>query len=518
LRYDSYRYKKILQKNALRVRTKMASQSEHIMWRQLFRLEPGCGQSLQHQIRETLVAAILDARVSTDTPLPSSRQLARELGVARNTVMLAYQRLVDEGFLVARERSGYYVNPEMIGPRSPAAAPTPGPRRRNTGWVRRFRVRPSLQRNIVKGSNWREFDYPFIYGQLDPAHFPINDWRECYRQALSVQAISALVRDQLDADDPLLVEQIQTRVLPRRGVWADRDQILITLGAQSALYLLAALLIGDGDTVGIEEPGYPDARNIFSLHTPRLRALPLDQHGLIVDQRLQGSDYVFVTPSHQSPTTVTLPLERREALLRRAAEDDFIVIEDDYESEINFLGNATPALKSLDREDRVLYVGSLSKTLDPGLRIGYLVGPAELIREARALRRLMLRHPPTNNQRAVALFLALGHHDSLIQRLGHIYRERWETLGAALARYLPDSARTPSSGGTAFWVQGPAGLDARELARRAAERGIFIEPGDVNFMIEPHPRNYFRLGFGAIANERIEPGVRELSRLVADLD
>ncbi len=497
----------------------MGGHSEQIMWRQLFRLEPDCGHSLQHQIRETLVSAILDARIGPETPLPSSRELARQLGVARNTVMLAYQRLVDEGFLVARERSGYYIDPDMltcrnrVPPRAPSPATDPPP----AIWAKRLGVVPSRQRNIVKGSNWRDFHYPFIYGQLDPAHFPVNDWRECYRQALSVQTLSTLVRDQLDADDPLLVEQIQTRVQPRRGVWADSDEILITLGAQNALYLLAALLVRRNDTVGIEEPGYPDARNIFSLRTSGLRPLPLDEHGLIVGDHLDECDYLFATPSHQSPTTVTMPLERREALLQRAAAGDFVIIEDDYENEINFLGNATPALKSLDRDGRVLYIGSLSKTLDPGLRIGYLVGPAELIREARALRRLMLRHPPTNNQRAVALFLSLGHHDSLIQRLSHLYRERWETLGEALATHLPDSFRPPSSGGTSYWVAGPAGLDARELTRRAAERSIFIEPGDVNFMTEPLPLHYFRLGFASIPSERIEPGIRELSRLISEL-
>ncbi len=493
----------------------MGGYTEQIMWHQLFRLESDCGQSLQHQIRETLVSVILDARIGPESPLPSSRELARQLGVARNTVMLAYQRLVDEGFLLARERSGYYINPDILQRRNrtPPRAPAPAADRRAAIWSRRFGVAPSRQRNIVKGSNWREFHYPFIYGQLDPVHFPVNDWRECYRQAQSVQAISTLVREQLDADDPLLVEQIQTRVLPRRGVWANHDEILITLGAQNALYLLAALLVRQDVVVGIEEPGYPDARNIFSLQTSRLRPLPLDEHGLIVGDHLDECDYLFVTPSHQSPTTVTMPLERREALLRRAATGDFVIIEDDYENEINFLGNATPALKSLDSDGRVLYIGSLSKTLDPGLRIGYLVGSAELIREARALRRLMLRHPPTNNQRAVALFLSLGHHDSLIQRLSHLYRERWKTLGEALATHLPDSSQPPSSGGTSYWVQGPVTLDARDLTRRAAECSIFIEPGDVNFITEPLPRHYFRLGFSSIPNERIEPGIRELSRL-----
>lgn len=492
------------------------------MWPELFQLSHDAGHSLQQQIRETLVAAILDGRLSPDTPVPSSRELSRQLGVARNTVMFAYQHLVEEGYLIARERSGYFINPVMQRPLREACQGNGEPVRPEhdspgISWEGRLLARPSRQRNITKRSNWRQFDYPFIYGQVDPNHFPLNAWRECYRQALSVQSVSTLIQDQLDADDELLVEQIQTRVLPRRGIWVDPDEILITLGAQNALYLLAELLVGSGSVVGIEEPGYPDARNIFSLQTGALRPLPIDQHGLVIDDALRECDYIFTTPSHQSPTTVTLPMDRREALLRLAGESGVIIIEDDYESEFVFNGSPTPALKSLDRDGRVLYLGSISKTLDPGLRMGFLVAPPALIHEARALRRLMLRHPPGNNQRAVALFLSLGHHDALIQRMNRAYRARWETMGRALEKHLPRASHPPALGGSSYWVEAPPGLDARALARRAAEGSIFIEPGDVSFHSDDPPLNFFRLGFSAISEDLIEPGVEKLGAIVEEL-
>ena len=208
-----------------------------------------------------------------------------------------------------------------------------------------------------------------------------------------------------------------------------------------------------------------------------------------------------------------MDVARRRALLADAQAHDFIIIEDDYESEANYVEKPTPALKSLDHAARVIYVGSLSKTLAPGLRLGYMVAAPELIEEARALRRLMLRHPPANNEQAVALFLARGHHDSLVRRLRHAYKERWQAMGEALNRHLPESTRIPPFGGTAYWVEGPAGLDAQALAEAAMREQILLEPGDVFFQRTPAPRNFFRLGFSSIATDRIEEGVARLAQL-----
>ncbi len=485
----------------------------------LFHLRRDLRTPLQAQLREMLVEAILQGQIPAGSPLPSSRKLAETLAVARNTVALAYQELVADGFLVAHERRGYFVNAEILDGRPAGAAPVGSlPAEGLPDWQRRFHVRPTSQRNIVKPRNWQEYRYPFIYGQIDPALFPLGDWRECSRQSLGVEAVRDWASDRFADDDPLLVEQIRTRLLPRRGVRAAADEILVTVGAQHALYLLASLLLTPDSTVGLEDPGYADARNIFSLHTGRLRGLAVDGEGLVVDGaaagRLAGCDYVYVTPSHQFPTTANLSLARREALLAQARAADFVVIEDDYESEINHVGPPHPALKSLDAAGRVIFVASLSKTLAPGLRLGYMVAPREVIREARALRRLMLRHPPANNQRTIALFLARGHHDSLMRRLSHAFRERWQVMRAALARHLPECRVWPSVGGTAFWIEGPAGLDARDAECRAAAAGILIEPGDVHFLEAPAPANCFRLGFSSIPVDRIEPGLEQLGRII----
>jgi GntR family transcriptional regulator/MocR family aminotransferase len=485
------------------------------MWNQLIHLSFRSKVGLQAQIREMLVAAILDGHIPLGVALPSTRVLAAQLGVARNTVALAYELLVNEGYLLTKSRSGHFVNPEIVAGRAGLPrAPKPGELPEPAAWAPRYRGAVSGQRNIVKPRDWQRYPYPFIYGQFDPTLLPLPGWRECSLQATSTSEVRGWAGDLIDADDALLIEQIQTRLLVRRGVFASPDEILVTVGAQHALYLLATLLVDDETTVGIENPGYPDARNIFASRTSHVVPLPLDGGGLALAPVLDDCDYVYLTPSHQCPTNVTMPLARREALLAWAQAHDRILMEDDYEIELGLEGRAHPALQSLDRSGHVVYVSSLSKTLAPGIRIGFIVGNRELIRELRALRRLMLRHPAANNERSVGLFLAMGHHDALLRRLRQAYAERSQLMAASLARHLPGVSFATVSGASSFWLRFGDGVDTRELARVAAEMGVLIEPGDVFFVrtnVSEVPTNHARLGFASIDASRIDAGIATLA-------
>ncbi len=484
------------------------------MWARLFK-RLGSRGSLQARIRDMLSHAIHEGLLAPGARLPSSRHLAAELGVSRLTVSKSLEHLCDSGLVIAQPRSGLLVSSDALTNRAarsavpPAAEPGRAP-----NWESRLKMRPGEQHNIHKPADWQLKPFPFIYGQFDATLFPLAHWRECALETMHVGAIRSWAPDHIDRDHEPLLEQIQQRLLPARGIWARREEILVTAGAQQATFLLAQLLVGRRTVVGVEDPGYPDARNNFLLRSAAVRALPVDEEGLVIGPALARCRYVYVTPSHQCPTTVTMSLARRHSLLLAAEKHDFVVIEDDHESELNFLHSPTAALKSLDEQSRVIYVGSLSKTLAHGLRIGFLVAPAALVSELRALRRLMLRHPPSNNEHTAARFIAHGFHEAFVRRLNIAYRERSAALRQALARHLPSARAFPAGGGSALWLALAAGRDTRALAARALKKGIVVEPGDVFFAGASPPRHFLRMGYSSIEADRIDEGVAILAALL----
>lgn len=488
------------------------------LWATVFELPDQPALPLQARLRAAIVREILAGRLAEGTALPSSRDLARLLGLARNTVTAAYQQLVDDGFLLARSRSGVFVAP---GARPRGAEATPGPAAERSGrppdWPSRVRRSLRDKPTLTKPERWREdYRYPFVYGHHDPQLFPTEDFRECCARSLARAQTPQWAPDLETEDVADLLEQIRLRVLPLRGVFALPEEIVITVGAQQAFHLLGECLLDRGTRLGFEDPGYPQARNAFALREPQLLPLPVDEGGMVLDG-LPALDYVFVTPSHQSPTTVSLGLERRQRLLALAEAQDFVVIEDDYEAEHLLDGDPVPALKSLDRNGRVVYVGSLAKSLSPAVRLGFIVAPRALAAELRRLRHAMVRHPSAFLQHAYALFLSLGHHEAHARRVNQALTERQARATQALARHLPEFACTPPRGGASLWVRAPAWVDATELAQAARRHGVLIEPGEVFFAAPPYPCPFFRLRLSSIAPALIEPGVQALARAVGEL-
>ncbi len=491
-------------------------------------LDASSGISLQAQIRQSIVELILNHSVLPGDKLPSSRMLSQQLKVSRNTVILAYQALVDNGYLQARERSGYLVSYDAPTTRlvdTPginevlAQGVGQGAGQGKVDWAAKLVQSCNYIRPVQKPVNWREYRYPFVYGQVDDELFPHSEWRDCARQALGMRNFSTMVGDFGQHDDPMLVNYICSRSLPRRGIKARPEQILVTLGAQNALYLVAQLIVDSNKHVVIESPTYPDLRDILLQRTKLITGLPVDSEGLILDEDvLRHADSVFITPSHQCPTTHTMSANRRRQLLDMAARHDLLVIEDDYEFEMNFLESPTPALKAQDTDGRVIYVGSLSKSVFPGLRLGYMVAPESLIKQARALRHLILRHPPGHAQRTLAYFMALGHYDAQIRRLRRHLAQRRSVLQSAIDAEGMFSHSAAHFGGTSFWVNGPDWLDSRILAKRAVGYGVLIEAGDAFFDYDAPLLNYFRLAYSAISSERIPEGVARLAAVMRTLE
>lgn len=483
----------------------------------LLQLDPDSKDSLQTQIVAKLSLAIAKGTIPLNSPMPSSRHLATQLGVGRNTVMLAYQRLLDDGLIVTHPRRGYFVNPDVERTRILERYQDIEPSH-HINWNTRLTEKPSQWQALRKPKDWQLAPYPFVYGQMSADLFPIQPWRECARDAVSVRAIKSWAVDRIDHDEPLLLEQIRTRLLPKRGIFVEDQAIMLTVGAQHALYMIAELLWRKASvSVGIENPGYSDLRRLIERLGAQAKPLAVDSDGLITDAQLIDCDYVCVTPSHQSPTTVTLPHARRQELLHSASQHDFVVIEDDYESEFNFHTRPEPALKSMDTEGRVIYVGSVSKTLAPGLRMGYIVASPELIEELRGLRRLMLRHPAANNQLSVALFLARGYHDALVSKLFKIYQKRRALLVTCLEQELPELQIQASLGGSALWIKAPDSIDTEQLALKAKELGVIVEPGAIHFAQPNPPKNFLRMGFSAIGEGSIAEGVIALRRAYRSL-
>ncbi len=475
---------------------------------------------LQKQLQERIVEAILAGILPPHDPLPATRSLARQLGISRNTVTLVYERMAEDGYLVSVGRRGFFVDegflrrPAALKSRATRLAPQSPLPSAAADMAGRLRIRPSQQANITKPADWRRHPYPFVYGQVAVDPISVSRWRESIRQASRNEHLKSWMSDLVDADDAELVEQIMRRILPRRGFRAGPDEILITNGSQNALYILARLFSGPGVRVGVEEPGYADARNIFALEGAEIVPLPIDGHGLRTGESLSGLSLVHVTPSHQAPTNVTMTMQRRLALLDAADREDFLIVEDDYEHELNHIGARQHALKGYDRSDRVLHIGSLSKPVFPGLRLGFLVAPPDVVREARALRRLIYRHPSALDQRAMAIFLADGHYDGHIRRQQEMLATRWAMLLRQIEIELPDCRPTMTSGGSAIWLKLPPGVSSRLVQEEALKHGVVVEVGDVHFAQPSPDKSFIRLGFGAISTDAIPPGIARLRDVI----
>tara|TARA_B110000977_G_scaffold154874_1_gene196935 strand:- start:2532 stop:4016 length:1485 start_codon:yes stop_codon:yes gene_type:complete len=479
-----------------------------------FFLQPDAQGTLQSQIQQMIAQGILSGRFQRGEKLPSTRKLAVHLGVSRITVTIAYTELLASDYLSSKGRSGYFVSENAPSP--PVFTPSPDTQDA-VDWTRAIGQRFSDGVTPSKPQDWSKYRYPFVYGQADQSLFDHANWRLCALQALGQRDFNSMTNDYYDQDDPQLIEFIVRHTLPRRGITAAPEQILITLGAQNALWLTAQVLLTQRRRAALEDPCYHALRDILIQSRCHVTPVRVDQDGLPPEAIPPETDVIFTTPSHQCPTNATMPMARRRALLERAREMDAIIVEDDYEFETSFLRPPSPALKSLDADGRVIYVGSFSKSLFPGLRLGYLVGSEPFIREARALRASVLRHPPGHIQRTASYFLSLGHYDALVRRMSNALHERRTKMEEVIAQTGLQIAGQGAHGGSSFWMRAPETVDTQILAARLRARGVLIEPGQSFFGGEEQPQNFYRLGYSSIPTSRITDGLQALASEIEEM-
>ncbi|MEN0109048.1 MAG: PLP-dependent aminotransferase family protein [Pseudomonas sp.] len=421
-------------------------------------------QPLYRQLYERVLAAIANGALKPGDRLPSARALAKDLGVARGTVELAYSLLISEGYLLSRGQAGTAVNPDLqtlpVASRSAANAPAPQEDAPDALW------RPS---HLL----------PFQMGVPALDAFPRKIWAR-----LGARYMRGMRLGDLDYPAPHGLPQLRSAIASylqvARGIDCGAHQVFVTSGWRNSLAFVAHALLQAGERVWVEDPGFPPTRQILRQFGVALAPVAVDSEGMDIERGItQANDAkaVLVTPGHQSPLSMALSLPRRQLLLDWAARQNAWVVEDDYDGEYRYISRPLPALASLDRNGRVLYAGTFSKVLFPGIRLAYLVVPqAQVATFERVGRTLFAAGSPSMTQALVAEFIAEGHFTRHIQRMRRLYNERRAATIAALERSLPAQLRVePSPGGMHLVLRLPPAVNDIALAEHLLSKGFSVQ-------------------------------------------
>jgi GntR family transcriptional regulator / MocR family aminotransferase len=455
------------------------------------------GRTLAQWLYEALRAAILEGRLGRGARLPATRDLARQYGVARGTVVAVFEQLQSEGYVASRVGSGTRVSDQIPEDLWQPARP------------RTVRRRPPPPSRVPAPTALRPF-HPF-----EPAldEFPIELWTRIAARRLRRATRALLGSGDVRGYAPLR-EAIAAYLGGSRGVRCTVDQVVIVSGVQQALDLLARLLVRPGDPVWLEDPGYPGATAAFRNAGARLVPVPVDAHGLDVArgiERAARAKAVYLTPAHQFPLGATLSIERRLAVLDWARQTGARVVEDDYDSEYRFGGRPIPALQGLDRSDCVVFLGSFSKVLFSSLRLGYVVVPPALLEPLLALRFNTDRHAPTLDQAILCDFITEGHLGRHIRRMRELYRIRLAALREAATAHLEGLLEIPPiQAGLNTAARVVCGLSSRQAEAVAAAQGVDAMALD-RYALERRDLDGLLLGFGAFDPAQIRAGVLRLA-------
>jgi GntR family transcriptional regulator / MocR family aminotransferase len=471
-------------------------------------------QPLQQQLYRELRQAILCGRLLPRQKIPSTRSLAQSLSISRTTVTLCYEQLLSEGYLKTAIGSGTYVCAQIPDDLLLSEAP-----------IRNETYPPKLCQlsnygtalEAVDLTRILELDVPFSFRYGRPAldQFPLKLWRRLLSRRCSAA-------DWLDyAIDPLgyypLREQITQYLTRARAVQCTPEQVVITNGSQQALDLILRLLIDPGDAVVMEEPGYLNARQLFSTQGANIFPVPVDESGLKVSElpHQTAIKLIHVTPSHQFPTGAILSLPRRLELLTWVQQRGALIIEDDYDSEYRYGERPIPALQGLDQSGSVLYIGTFSKVLFPSLRIGYLVLPQRLVFLFGKAKWLSDRQLPLLEQQVLADFIGGGHLEQHIRRMRSLYNQRRQAIVSALKQQFGHRVTVMGEqAGIHIMVQLQTSLSDQAVVERAAQVGVGLMSAQSHYL-KPYRTGEFIFGYAELSVANIELGIRRLAQAIA---
>ena len=483
-------------------------------------LDPTLSVPLYKQLYEGVRSAILRGQLQAGACLPSTRAFALELGISRATVQLTFEQLIAEGYLQGRAGSGTYVAatfpPEgveqLVQDAYPGQSSSTGRTisARANSWLSTPYFSPPLMLPEHRLQRAFRVGLPAIDA------FPRKLWQQLLVRSWR-QMLPELLAYHQPAGYPPLREAIASYLATARGVRCTAEQVILVAGSQQGLDLAARVLLDPGEQVWMEDPGYPGARGALLGAGACLVPVPVDTEGLLVQlgkERAPGARLAFVTPSHQFPLGVTMSMARRLSLLEWANAAGAWIVEDDYDSEFRYVGRPLAALQGIDRANRVIYLGTLSKVLFPAVRLGYLVVPPDLVKAFIAARLYTDIHPPLLEQVTLTAFLQEGHFVRHIRQMRQLYQERQLTLVELARETLAGRLDLqPAVGGMHLIGWLPGKQDDRQIARAAARVWVDVSPLSL-YALEGMERTGILLGYTAVGTQEMRAGLERLASVL----
>lgn len=472
-------------------------------------------QDLTGQIYRQLRAGIIDGRLAGGQRLPSTRELATQLGVSRKTTLEVFERLITEGYLRAHPGDGTFVADGLA--RTPQHLPKAETRSPGIevgdALLHAHALWSEVPESLSMPVPHKPLPFDFMGGVTDKTQFPFDAWRRAFGHALRIQAKShAHYRD--PAGEQELRLAVARYAAFSRSVACSWQDVIVTQGAQQALDLLARVCIKPGDVVAVEDPGYPPARAAFAALGAKVAGVRVDAQGLVVEDLPKDARLVYVTPSHQFPLGMPMSLERRVALLEWAQRRRAVIVEDDYDGEFRFEGRPMESLKSLDRAGVVAYVGTFSKTIFPELRLGYVIPPRSLNLTLQKAKQIGDWHTTTLTQTALARFMLDGDFARHLRRIRKHYEARRGVLVAHLRGDLaPWFEPLVPAAGIHMTALLKNGIEEGAVIAAAAEASIGLY-GIAAFYASQPARHGLLFGYGGISAEDIDTALGRLAEVM----